>query len=508
MNTLNSKYFKTLSTRVNGDTEYVMIKPLDSPMVLFSKIDGTPLAALHLRCQENTHQNKFKNNLGKALITKRPFKSKFQCDFQGIINKDDQEFELVISNLCSEGHINFNIFKTNSKTLTVNPGGLNQINELRPYESYAVQCDQTDNKVLILSSIKKEDNPDIKLTVGEAEKKTTDKQPEGTYYFLSVVPVTGKEVMSKRFKETMWTTVDYFILTRKATVYQPSGPTGWSGRREWSSRQDESFRASDIRTSVPEAGFRNVSYRNTGVREQRDGRRGPARIMKMKIGSKHSSNELASSKPTSKHVRPEEDDCDESFDLGLDTSVDFIGYVQDSISIDEVVEKSDNLQLQSKSMSKGIQAHIINDSFATKVTGGRQIQVNSVETGLEYDYESQSVPCVLCLSISEAIIFKAEPTNYDNELINMCKQAIEDMIQNANKQLLSKLVAVYPEENCVICYEGINDGKPVDSIFYQCGHQCCHNSCSANLDKCPLCRNRITANIYVETNMNEVVVMI
>ena len=72
-------------------------------MVLFSKVDGSPLASLHFRCQDSNY------NKGRCIITKRPESSNFKCDFQGIVNKDEQEFELVITILCNEGNINFNI---------------------------------------------------------------------------------------------------------------------------------------------------------------------------------------------------------------------------------------------------------------------------------------------------------------------------------------------------------------------------------------------------------------
>src|SRR5439155_26253616 len=158
----------------HDEYDYQVVKPLDNPMILFSKKTGLPLAALHLRCQSNEFQNDTKGNRGKALFTKRPYQSNVPCDFQGIINRDGQEFELVISNLIDEGYLNFNIMKDNNNINEVNPGGLNQINELKPYESYAVTCDQKDNKVLVLNMIQenKKDGSTTKITIEEAEKET------------------------------------------------------------------------------------------------------------------------------------------------------------------------------------------------------------------------------------------------------------------------------------------------------------------------------------------------
>jgi hypothetical protein len=105
---LNSKYFKHINT-YNG---FILIKPLESLVILFSLVDGTPLASLHLRCQDNEFQNDRRGNHGCALITKRSNKNHINAHFQGLVNRDNQEIELVISNLTKE-HIGFNVLKVN-----------------------------------------------------------------------------------------------------------------------------------------------------------------------------------------------------------------------------------------------------------------------------------------------------------------------------------------------------------------------------------------------------------
>ena len=197
---LNSKYFKILSTY----EDYSIIKPLDNPMILFSKEDFIPLASLHFKCKDDTV---------KTLITKRPYKSDFNCDFQGIINKEDQEFEFIISNL-TDSHINFNIMKMNNGKITA--CGLNEINSLKPYESCVVDCDQEDNCALILNSILENNNTDEKLTVKTDENNVdTPTGTVGTYYYLSVVP---EKKIDELFKETIWGCVDSFCIKK---IQQP-----------------------------------------------------------------------------------------------------------------------------------------------------------------------------------------------------------------------------------------------------------------------------------------------
>lgn len=73
---LNRKYFTTLSTKTVECDKYHIIRPIGNPMILFSNIDGTPLAALHLRCQ--------KGYPGNALVSKR---HSGETDFRGLIGK-------------------------------------------------------------------------------------------------------------------------------------------------------------------------------------------------------------------------------------------------------------------------------------------------------------------------------------------------------------------------------------------------------------------------------------
>jgi ankyrin repeat protein len=53
-----------------------------------------------------------------------------------------------------------------------------------------------------------------------------------------------------------------------------------------------------------------------------------------------------------------------------------------------------------------------------------------------------------------------------------------------------KIIKIYKEEKCVICFEKILDG-----IAFNCGHMCCGN-CSEKLKICHICRSYIT-NTYI-----------
>ena len=221
---LRRDLFRTILSQEADDFRYSIVHPLGQAMILLSEADGSALAALHLRCQDNEYQNDSKGNRGKALFTKRPKKSEFKCDFQGIISKDNQEFELVPTNHSRDGLININIMKRDVKVTQVDPGspdGLNKVNEIKPFHSYAIQSDQACDGVLVLGSIKKTDSDkskEHKITVREAE--TGSSTPVGTYYYPSVVPQADKPGLVQKFKKTMWGCTDLFYVKEKIMKYE------------------------------------------------------------------------------------------------------------------------------------------------------------------------------------------------------------------------------------------------------------------------------------------------
>ncbi len=116
--------------------------------------------------------------------------------FQGLVDRDDQEIELVITNLSRDGMINFNLMRTGGSVREVNPGGVNEINELRPGETYVVQCDQNaGNRPLKLCAIKNVKGEasisvreDLETAAAEAARTKQPPKTQGTELFLSVAP--------------------------------------------------------------------------------------------------------------------------------------------------------------------------------------------------------------------------------------------------------------------------------------------------------------------------------
>ena len=409
---LSYKYFTTIHAETHNNVSYRVVRPLGHPMILFSDAEGyegTPLACVQLKC-----------NTAQALIAKRPFTSTVKCDFQGLINKNGQEFELVITNLTKDGLIKIDFMKEDILVRDVDPGsargGLNQVNELHEYQSYEIPCDQKDNRTLILNAIKDE-STGTNVTVKQAEEAGTPK-PIGTYYYVTVVPQLGKTELIKKFAKTRWACVDVFCIKEIAEV--PRGPL------------------------VP------MCSSNWTMSSRGDVMRGGPESVGMYRGSESA-------------------------------------YTRSSALLSC---QGDAFRREYDEMDSDVNDVIQNSSAAT-VGSGRQVTVNSGFTGIGYSYDTPGEHCCFGLSVASDLQFR---TNHNEELIESGKALIQSMVDGAAKGLLDKLDKVYTSTECVIC---LDSEDRLDTVFYQCGHQCTHAECSKTLNKCPLCRTSITAALRV-----------
>ena len=141
-----------------------------------------------------------------------------------------------------------------------------------------------------------------------------------------------------------------------------------------------------------------------------------------------------------------------------------------------------------------VKKSLIGDSYASKVTGRRKIDVNSYTTEYQYEINKPSAHCILGLSVQPKLEFLPKATT--KSLIVEAKETIAHYLEGQHKHLLEKITKTYISEECCICL----DDAP-NTVFYQCGHQCCHYECcsgeSVEITKCPMCRKHIAAKIKV-----------
>jgi len=442
---LDSKYFDTVSTTEGPDYIYHVIRPKDSPMILFSLSDPRgpiPIAALHLRTQSFYEQNDGLGNRGRALITQRWKNSPLKCDFQGVITKDNQNYEFILTNLTTgDDYVNINILKKDVAVIEKDPGvaghGLNAINEIRPYQSYAVQCDQKDSKSLILRSIKTSTGEQV--TVKEDESNGIE-NAQGTYYYISVIGAKGPT--ADLFKETVWACVDYFItmIPRPKPVSRPS----------YDDYEEEGVL--ECATFIPQ------SFSLHGGHSSLERGRGTFQSPGIVLESTRSTR----------------------------SARDFSGPVLKCASIG-----AESFSVSGSRSTINDDDDMIGQSYASTVDSGRRIQENIGQTTADYDFSRPSAHCCLGLSISDQVAFYPPPSK--DWIVAKTDQTISDYIANNAKTYIDRLKQVYKEENCCICLE-----VSPDTVIYQCGHQCLHNTClTEKVDSCPLCRGHISAKIKV-----------
>ena len=445
---LNTKYFSQIETKSNDNATYQTYVPRYSTMFLVSTISEEPLAAVSLKCSDGCP--------GKTVIA--PRLNATHANFQGLINRDDQEFEFIITNLVSDSMIKIDIMKDNTMVNCVDPGsvlgGLNQVNELRGLESYSVQVDQQTGSTMVLSTIKTDLNK--KITVGDAEVINPHK-PLGTYYHIAVTPRKDSKQIVKKFQSTKWVSLPMFcirnILDNRFKISTNDQILGFGFDND---DDDDDNLNGDIDLLLDPSTYRE--YESKVSPESI-----PADYISKNSGPKKSCAKSQQSIP------------------------------KGSSSKKSCAKSQSNVK--GSNSERSTERCLVNDdliasSFASDVKQGTKKTVYTRSTGIDYEYNVSSNQtgklCTISLSVSKNLKFYKPLSKYEIQLES--SKLITDYMTNNHQTLVDQIDVVYIETECVICLEA-----GPNTILYECGHSCLHSECIGNIDKCPLCRRHITA---------------
>lgn len=266
--TLNEQYFTVVSRNIVGEHEYqaYRVKNPASTIVLFSTAPGTegqPIAALSVLPKATGGNAKMvvtRRNAAPSLPQTAVENGYSTSFFQALSNVDNDEFQFVISNLTdfvAQPHIDIasdgdksaigylkvdilghaiDVRETDYPTL-----GVNQINELRPSESYAIQSDQrTGNKTMVLrGAVDKQTG--AALSVEKDEKSgAINEKTQASYFFINVVGSAAFPGLVGMLEKTAWRAADVFVrrvpkgngvpLFSNASLQFPAA--GWSTRND------------------------------------------------------------------------------------------------------------------------------------------------------------------------------------------------------------------------------------------------------------------------------------
>jgi hypothetical protein len=135
--------------------------------------------------------------------------------------------------------------------------------------------------------------------------------------------------------------------------------------------------------------------------------------------------------------------------------------------------------------------------FASQTTSGRWVNTRGVVSHIEYEY---NVPtnldeklCSVCLAVCHDMILSEEIP--PNELYDAAKLAINDLLLSTkNDEQLLSIPTIYESNECVIC---LDSEQPIDTVFFTCGHKCCHATCCKEMKQCPVCLAEIISIIQI-----------
>lgn len=433
---LNSKYFKQLHVQTHLDTVYTGYELLNHPIVLYSQESGEPLASLSVVFSDESNYAS-----GTCFITELSNSNPLDQRFQVVSTKNDVEVAFVITNFC-DNFINFNLMAQNNVydgglVKEVNPGGLNQINELMKFQTYVVKSDQTnDNRTIILKKHISLTGEQVKLE-DELKNEKDNKVTTGTYIFPRIVPIKN-EKLSNKFKNTIWRATDYIVLKSAS----PKPPVAIKHRG----------------LSFGGGLTRSVSSRVNGLDD----------IIDKNLVRNHffESN--------TREMSGLELLCDRTEELSL-SSTDFRR------------TKCAKKNIDSNSKKSFTQSDLMKSSVAN-INHGKKIEVESFETGIDYDYDNQSCTIKFGMSIMEELCLY--PSRSSTEIKQDVIEFIKQLVENIDKNLLEGLKVYKVDETCCVCLE-----EKANTVFFRCGHQCTDTNCSKQLNKCPLCRAIILTKI-------------
>jgi hypothetical protein len=443
---LSDKFYKHISSKTVVDTSHMSYTVYESlysnPLILFSEFESTPLFAIELQYND---KSMYVNQL--SLFTDISDQSLDNSSkHQAVVTKDDSEIEFVVTNF-TDHHLHFNLMQ--------NDKPINHVNILKPLETTTIRSNQINDKVLKFKT--QTDNTETgtgnKITL---KNKLENKNMQDTDITLIINPVTN-DLLKKLFEHTVWKSVNQFVLKSiisfKLNNYEhkhvPRCPryvvSPWS--------------------QVSFDRFPVESYANANANTQLDTYYGE--IQQYDESENESENESYFN-----------DDFDQDSEDKMAMSFnDYTGTIK-SIGVNTISSVHRN-------MTHDIDIHNLMKSHVGSIVQGTETYKPSTQNViLDISYD---------VSASTRFGFVLLDGNY---IVKKNCDSVEDanllISDSMNSKYIPLIKNVYQSEDCVVCLE-----NNTNILFYSCGHSCVCDKCSPGLDKCPLCRSRITIALNV-----------
>jgi len=493
---LDSSLFEYVTHRTEHGEVFVAYRVRGHPMILHSLVDGLPLASLHLRPAPS--RNGTAGNDVRALVSRRPGKG--EGEFLGILSADNQDFEVVMTNLTTDTVMMFDIGgvarkledafweKTDASFWSGqhrNDRRLNRSNIVWPMtpnvcsENNFYFQDHGEHRRLVLRA---------KAPIGGGSTSSTNngrtKDDPGSPGNISdpsaveegfpvfVYPKHGSRTADK-FTRTAWSCPETILV-----VGTPSLLDG--DFREGHNIQMERPRPAPAGQQPPKHIADEVAA-SFGVPTSR-----LCEVCKIDLT-------FLESLPRDMQV--------EAMHSALQ-SADLSALEDEPPAVPKSTSSSNNLPLEPSTMSG---SSLLPDgeedlglgAKAAEVAAGRRLLREGAHSLLieRFEFERVSAHAVVTLGVRDGLQLcdPAEATAKAEAEEALATQ-LARLIQTRAAELTEDMQAsaVYSTPECVICMESFPEP---DTVLYQCGHRCVHMRCieSARLRRCPLCRSPIVA---------------
>eukprot|EP00035_Acanthoeca_spectabilis_P039722 m.64465 g.64465 ORF g.64465 m.64465 type:complete len:484 (+) comp9721_c0_seq2:107-1558(+) len=449
------------------------------PLILFSKASNTAIAALFFRQQPllSGHPKAAGHPPARTFLWPRATGA---AQFQGVSDTDGIEYELVIANLQHDGFINFNLMPTADAVIEVDPGGMNQVNELAPGQAYAVQSDQTrGHHALKLESI----SADLTVAKAEAAADNDPAKAEGTYLWLSVVPDRACKKLCTLFEDAEWRATNTYTATTpriEPRGYHPGGPIAFAP--SWGPTPPFAAAAMFVQRAGRRGGRGGRGRGGRGGARGVDtpqfgrGARGPT------FGGDYGGGGFGGGggggygdPPTAAAL---------SFSPAAAAAVASAGLVQKRAPTTQSIGVSRGAADGERKRARASEEHLTGALAARTTVSDRVVPVSSYDSGKDYAFEKHSPVCVVAFAVEPKIQFVHDPRE---AYVAAAKDAVAECVKGS-----VSVPKVFESEECVLCTEA----NP-DTVLAMCGHQCVHAECDPDrrLQTCPLCRAVIAARL-------------
>jgi hypothetical protein len=205
-----SQYFKQQGSHTENGNMYVVYQPYGFPLILKNG-SGRVLATLQVFFSDAPID---KQNYPIPV----PHEGGFQIIFQsGDLIEEGRPIEYVVTNHCKEaGYVKFDFgFNKLPSCETDPPENINNVNEIRSFESFAIKSNQLDSWKQLIIKAKKKTNSDGTTSTVSLKEETAAKESEkvGTYLYFTVTP-QKVEPLCSLFKDVYWCTEDTIVIEK------------------------------------------------------------------------------------------------------------------------------------------------------------------------------------------------------------------------------------------------------------------------------------------------------